>query len=69
VPYLAVNHLEGHLLSPFLGMPGIPEHVALLASGTERTNKPEHPAFVIFVSKPLYDGIPMLGEGGDVSVF
>lgn len=33
VPYLAVNHLEGHLLSPFLGMPGIPEHVALLASG------------------------------------
>ena len=33
VPYLAVNHLEGHLLSPFLGMPCIPEHVALLASG------------------------------------
>lgn len=33
VPYLAVNHLEGHLLSPFLGMPAIPPHVGLLVSG------------------------------------
>lgn len=33
VPYLAVNHLEGHLLSPFVGMPSIPPHVGLLVSG------------------------------------
>jgi N6-L-threonylcarbamoyladenine synthase len=33
VPYLALNHLEGHLLSPFLGMEEIPHHVALLVSG------------------------------------
>lgn len=33
VPYLALNHLEGHLLSPFLGAEEIPPHVALLVSG------------------------------------
>ena len=33
IPYLAVNHLEGHLLSPFLGRETIPPHLALLASG------------------------------------
>ena len=33
VPYLALNHLEGHLLSPFLGAKEIPAHVALLVSG------------------------------------
>lgn len=33
IPYLAVNHLEGHLLSPFLSQPEIPEHIALLVSG------------------------------------
>lgn len=33
-PYLAVNHLEGHLLSPFLGKPeGIQPGVALIVSG------------------------------------
>lgn len=31
--FLAVNHLEGHLLSPFFGQPGIPPHVALVVSG------------------------------------
>ena len=33
VPYLALNHLEGHLLSPFLGSEEIPHHIALLVSG------------------------------------
>ncbi len=33
-PYLAINHLEGHLLSPFLGKPeGIQPGVALIVSG------------------------------------
>lgn len=31
--FLAVNHLEGHLLSPFFGRPEIPPHVALIVSG------------------------------------
>ena len=33
IPYLALNHLEGHLLSPFLGQEIIPRHIALLVSG------------------------------------
>jgi N6-L-threonylcarbamoyladenine synthase len=33
IPYLALNHLEGHLLSPFLGQEFIPRHIALLVSG------------------------------------
>ena len=33
IPYLALNHLEGHLLSPFLGATEIPDHLALLVSG------------------------------------
>ena len=33
IPYLALNHLEGHLLSPFLGSEEIPHHIALLVSG------------------------------------
>lgn len=33
IPYLALNHLEGHLLSPFLGAEEIPPHIALLVSG------------------------------------
>lgn len=40
-PFLAINHLEGHLLSPFMpveaetdaGLPEIPPHVALIVSG------------------------------------
>jgi len=36
-PYLAINHLEGHLLSPFMGDEDwgkqIPDHVALIVSG------------------------------------
>ncbi len=32
-PFLAVNHLEGHLLSPFFGEAVIPPHTALIASG------------------------------------
>lgn len=32
-PYLGINHLEGHLLSPFLGSLEIPRHVALIVSG------------------------------------
>ncbi len=32
-PFLAVNHLEGHMLSPFFGKAEIPPHAALLVSG------------------------------------
>ena len=32
-PYLGINHLEGHLLSPFLGELEIPRHVSLIVSG------------------------------------
>ena len=32
-PYVAINHLEGHLLSPFFGDDEVPPHVALIASG------------------------------------
>lgn len=31
--FLAVNHLEGHLLSPFFGESEIPAHLALIVSG------------------------------------
>lgn len=33
LPFLAINHLEGHLLSPFFGQPEIPPHTALIVSG------------------------------------
>jgi tRNA N6-adenosine threonylcarbamoyltransferase len=32
-PYLAINHLEGHLLSPFFGEPDIEPNVSLVVSG------------------------------------
>ena len=32
-PWLAINHLEGHLLSPFFGAAEIPPAVALIVSG------------------------------------
>ena len=32
-PFLAVNHIEGHLLSPFFGETEIPPHIALVVSG------------------------------------
>ncbi len=32
-PFLGINHLEGHLLSPFLDQTSVPEHVALIVSG------------------------------------
>jgi N6-L-threonylcarbamoyladenine synthase len=32
-PFLGVDHLEGHLLSPFFGNSEIPAHVALIVSG------------------------------------
>jgi len=32
-PFLAVNHIEGHLLSPFFGESEIPPHIALVVSG------------------------------------
>lgn len=32
-PYLAINHLEGHLLSPFFDAPEITPNVALIVSG------------------------------------
>lgn len=32
-PFLAVNHLEGHMLSPFFGESEIPPHVSLVVSG------------------------------------
>lgn len=33
LPFLAVNHIEGHLLSPFFGEAEIPPHIALVVSG------------------------------------
>ena len=32
-PFLAINHLEGHLLSPFLDRTSVPPHLALIVSG------------------------------------
>lgn len=32
-PFVAVNHIEGHLFSPFFGEPEIPPHVGLVVSG------------------------------------
>lgn len=32
-PFLAINHLEGHLLSPFLDRTEVPPHLALIVSG------------------------------------
>lgn len=32
-PFLAINHLEGHLLSPFLQSTSVPPHIALIISG------------------------------------
>ncbi len=32
-PFLAVNHVEGHLLSPFFGEEIIPPHIGLVVSG------------------------------------
>jgi N6-L-threonylcarbamoyladenine synthase len=32
-PFLAINHLEGHLLSPFVGTTQVPPHTALVISG------------------------------------
>jgi N6-L-threonylcarbamoyladenine synthase len=32
-PFIAVNHLEGHLLSPFLHATTVPPHIALIISG------------------------------------
>ena len=32
-PFLGINHLEGHLLSPFIGSTSVPPHVALIVSG------------------------------------
>src|SRR5438270_1603325 len=32
-PYLAINHLEGHLLSPFFGQAAVKSNVSLIVSG------------------------------------
>lgn len=32
-PFFGINHMEGHLLSPFLGKKNIPPHLALIVSG------------------------------------
>ena len=32
-PFLGINHLEGHLLSPFLDQTSVPPHIALIVSG------------------------------------
>ena len=32
-PFLAINHLEGHLLSPFFGREGIARNVSMIVSG------------------------------------
>lgn len=33
IPYLAINHLEGHLVSPFFLQKNIPQHLSLVVSG------------------------------------
>lgn len=33
LPFVAVNHIEGHLFSPFIGRAHIPPHVSLIVSG------------------------------------
>jgi N6-L-threonylcarbamoyladenine synthase len=33
IPYLAINHLEGHLVSPFFLQKNIPPHLSLVVSG------------------------------------
>lgn len=32
-PFLAINHIEGHMLSPFFGLAEIPPHIGLVVSG------------------------------------
>jgi N6-L-threonylcarbamoyladenine synthase len=32
-PFIGINHLEGHLLSPFLDLTEVPPHIALIVSG------------------------------------
>ena len=32
-PFLGINHLEGHLLSPFIGLTAVTPHIALIVSG------------------------------------
>lgn len=32
-PFIAVNHLEGHLLSPFIEKTAVPHHIGLIVSG------------------------------------
>jgi N6-L-threonylcarbamoyladenine synthase len=32
-PFLGINHLEGHLLSPFMDRTAVPPHLALIVSG------------------------------------
>lgn len=32
-PFIAVNHLEGHLLSPFIDQTVVPHHIGLIVSG------------------------------------
>jgi len=33
IPYLGINHLEGHLLSPFINRTEVPRHLGLIISG------------------------------------
>lgn len=33
LPFLSMNHMEGHLLSPFVGESVVPPHLALIVSG------------------------------------
>ena len=33
VPYIGINHLEGHLLSPFIDRTEVPRHLGLIISG------------------------------------
>lgn len=32
-PFIGINHLEGHLLSPFITLPQVPAHLSLIISG------------------------------------
>lgn len=55
-PYIAVNHLEGHLMSPFITMPSVPcPHVGLVVSG----------GHTLFVEVTAFGSYKLLGRSLD----
>lgn len=55
-PYIAVNHLEGHLMSPFITLPKIPcPHIGLVVSG----------GHTLFVDVSAFGSYKLLGRSLD----